>query len=637
MAGFYMDERFGAWQVGNDPNQGAVQFKLFFPDHAKSPSQYVACPDQPNYGNPQITSIRVVGDFMPSLGLQSWDWLNGPSLTQTPHPKGSVWTYQTPIQLPKDFYQYKYYVTFADGTARKVPDPCARYGGPTSQNSGFVIGGSTPAANVVPPVAGGRKHLRDLVVYELNIDDFTEQYRGSKAPVEAVQDRLDYLQNQLGINAIEFLPWTTWSNPGYSWGYNPVQDFAVEFNYVAKLDAPAEKLSLLKALIADCHRRGIHVILDGVYNHVGAPSLNQDEAFGFPYYWLYQDPKDCPYIGQFAGEFSGLPDRDYHNGCMQEFVRDVCCYWIDIFGIDGIRLDAALYYYSPGDNRGLPQLIADIRGHVADPHFSLIMEFLDPAAAGVANTVGATSYWNNELYARTFDYLWQWAIDSRIVGALNTHVGLDADKVATTYLSNHDHSHVAWQAGARDNQGAMEWYRVQPYAIAQLTSPGCPLIHNGEEFAEDYWVMEDDQGSGRRVTPRRLRWNFQGDKIGTALGSLFAKLIAMRLAHPGLRSDNFYPNNWQSWQTQLDPQGYGVDVARGILIYHRWGNAPGQAPELFMVVLNFSMSSQTVDVPFPRNGVWQEVLNDQQITVTNFWARGQIVESNWGKVYFRQG
>ena len=75
---------------------------------------------------------------------------------------------------------------------------------------------------------------------------------------------------------IELLPWTTWSNPGYSWGYNPVQDFAVESNYVAKLDAPAEKLSLLKALIADCHRRGIHVILDGVYNHVGAPSLNRD-------------------------------------------------------------------------------------------------------------------------------------------------------------------------------------------------------------------------------------------------------------------------------------------------------------------------------------------------------------------------
>jgi 1,4-alpha-glucan branching enzyme len=637
MPGFYMDERFGTWQVGDDPDQGAVQFKLFFPDRTKSPSQYEARPNQPNYGNPQITAIRVVGDFMTALGLTAWDWPNGPAMTQTPHPKGTVWTYQTPVELPQGFYQYKYLVTFADGTTRKVPDPCTRYGSSADQNSGFVIGGSRPADNIVPPVSGSRKPLRDLVVYELNIDDFTEQYRGLKAPVQAVQDRLDYLQ-QLGINAIEFLPWITWSNPGYSWGYNPVQDFAVEYRYVTDLDQPAEKLSLLKALITDCHQRGMHVILDGVYNHVGAASLNGDVAFGFAYCWLYQTPDDCPYIGQFAGQFSGLPDRDYHNGCVQEFVRDICGYWIDQFGIDGIRLDAALYYYSAGDTRGLPQLVADIRSLVADPNFSLIMEFLDISAAGVANQTGASSYWNNELYARTFDYLWQGAIDTRIVAALNTHVGLDADKVATTYLSNHDHSHVAWQAGARDNQGAMEWYRVQPYAIAHLTSPGCPLVPNGQEFAEDYWIMENDQGTGRRVTPRRLRWNFQTDPVGTALGGLFRKLIALRLAHPALRSDNFYPDNWQPWQTQPDPQGYGVDVAKGILIYHRWGSGPsGQGTEFFIIVLNFSPTNQIVDVPFPMNGNWQEMLNGQTATIANFWLRGQLVESNWGKVYFRQG
>ncbi len=113
-------------------------------------------------------------------------------------------------------------------------------------------------------------------------------------------------------------------------------------------------------------------------------------------------------------------------------MRDVCWYWMDDFGIDGFRLDAALYYYEPGDNRGLPQLVADVRSHAADPHFAIIMEFLDITAAGVANQVGATSYWNNELYQRTFDYLWQGAIDSRILGALDTHVGLAADKVATT-------------------------------------------------------------------------------------------------------------------------------------------------------------------------------------------------------------
>ena len=86
-----------------------------------------------------------------------------------------------------------------------------------------------------------------------------------------------------------------------------------------------------------------------------------------------------------------------------------------------------------------------------------------------------------------------------------------------------------------------------------------------------------------------------------------------------------------------DPQGYGVDVAKGTLIYHRWGNAAsGQGTEFFIIVLNFSQTNQTVDVPFPNNGDWLEMLSDQTTTVTDFWIRGQVVESNWGKVYFRR-
>ena len=635
MAGFYMDEHFGAWQVGDDRDKGAVEFKLFFPDRAKDSSQYDTGSDRPNYGNPQIASIRVVGDFMHVLGLTDWDWAKGPLMTRAPHAKGWVWSYKTPVELPEGFYQYKLYVTFNNGTSLKVPDPCTRYGTPTDEASGFVIGGSRPGENVVPPIAGGRKHLRDLVVYELNIDDFTEEFRGVRAPLEGVRDRLDYLQKELGVNAIEFLPWVAWSNPGYSWGYNPVHDFAVEYNYVTNLIKPAEKLSLLAQLATDCHARGIHVILDGVYNHVGAPGRSGDVVFGFPYYWLYQDPDDCPYIGKFGNEFSGLPDRNYNNGCTQEFVRDVCFHWIDKFGIDGIRFDAAPYYSVFGSSRGLPQLLTDIRDHVGDANFSLTLEFLELSAAGATNGLKATSYWNNELYARTFDYLWSWGIDYRIVNALNTHVGLDSDKVATTYLSNHDHSHVAWQAGARDNQGAMEWYRVQPYAIAQFTSPGCPLIQNGQEFGEDYWVMEDDRATGRRVTPRRLRWNFKDDNIGKALGGLFAKLISIRLAHPALRSNNFYPDKQEWWQKAPDPQGYGADEAKGVLIYHRWGDAAEEGTEYFIIVLNFSPNDQLVDVPFPKNGKWQDLLDERTIDISNFWARGVTINSNWGKVYSR--
>ena len=64
------------------------------------------------------------------------------------------------------------------------------------------------------------------------------------------------------------------------------------------------------------------------------------------------------------------------------------------------------------------------------------------------------------------------------------------------------------------------------------------MIHNGQEFAEDYWIMEDDQGSSRRVKPRPLRWDFAGDRIGSQLPSLYARLIAIRQAHAEQRSNN---------------------------------------------------------------------------------------------------
>jgi 1,4-alpha-glucan branching enzyme len=537
----YMSEHFGAWQFGNNPNQGAVEFKLFFPDRSKDSSQYK---DRgKTYGDPQIASIQVVGDFQAKLGQPTWDIGQAPKMQKVAHPKGWVWTYRTPINLPDGFYEYKYYVTFNSGEKRYVGDPCTRYGGSENQNSAFVIGGSSPADNPINPLKNGRKHLQDLIVYELMIDDFTDEYRSHRAPLDAVRDKLDYLQTELGINAILFLPWTAWPSQSFSLGYIPYQYFSVEYRYANALNAPAEKLSWLKQLINACHQRDIHVIMDGVFNHAGDVNPQKNSkgeiiANGFPYRWLYQKPEDSPYPGVFGGTFPGLLDLDYHNGCTQGFIRDVCFYWIDAFGIDGIRFDNTTNFYIKDEPRGLPHLLTDIRNYVSDPNFSLTLEHLNIDASPVTNITGATSYWNNELYQRTFDYLWQGSIDSLIVNALNTHSGLDADKVATTYIGNHDHSHVAWQAGARDNAGALEWYRTQPYAIALLTCPGSPMIQNGQEFAEDYWLMEDDKGSSRRVKPRPLRWDFRSDSIGSKLFDVYQKLIGIRKKHAGLRSNH---------------------------------------------------------------------------------------------------
>ncbi len=642
----YMKERFGSWQIGTDPHKGKVEFKLFFPDISRDPSQYnlddwkykkldkngkeidVVEPKPPNYGKTNIASIQVIGDFQSS----PWDKATAPAMTKSSHAKGTLWTYRTPLDLPAGFYEYKYFVTYNDGEQRYISDPCARYGGSKDLNSAFVIGGSF---STVTPIVGGRKNLRDLVVYELMIDDFTDEFRGVKAPLDAVTEKLDYLQKELGINAIAFMPWTAWPGEGYNWGYEPFQYFSVEYRYANDLNKPEEKLSYLKNLISECHKRGIHVIMDGVFNHVTG---NKE----FPYRRLYQNPKASPYVGPFGGVFPGLTDLDFHNGCTQEYVRDVCLYWIDEFSIDGIRFDNTTNFFiwedfakNKPNPKGLPKLIQDIRDHVSDPNFSLTLEHLSLDAAKVANVVEADSYWNNAFYECAFEYLWHNRISPKIMNALNNHKGSKEENVATTYLSNHDHSHVTWQAGARKNEGSKKWYRTQPYAIALLTAPGTPMIQNGQEFAEDYWIMEDDEGSSRRVQPRPLRWDYPYDKFGRELLSRYNKLIKIRLNYPGLRSNNFYPENWEEGQTKFNSEGYGVDVDSGIVIYHRWGDNGSGILQRFIIVLNFSSSNRSVSVPFPENGVWEDLISNWKPTVKNNRLNFEV-GSNWGHVFFRE-
>jgi 1,4-alpha-glucan branching enzyme len=636
----YMTERFGAWQIDGDEQRGAVEFKLFFPDRDRDQSQYEATRSierdggseaVPDFGDPKIQSIRVAGSFQRHLGQTAWDYANAPALERRQHPKGSVWTYRTPTKLPADFYEYKYRLRFQSGEERTLGDPCSRYGGTRNQNSAFVVGGSSLE---VRPLNGTRRHLRDLVIYELMIDDFTDEFRAERAPLDAVRDKLDHLAHDLGVNAILFMPWTAWWDERFNWGYDPYQYFSVEYRYANALGKPAEKLSWLKRLVSECHDRGVHVIMDGVFNHVS--NVRAQANRGFPYFWMYQNPDACPYVGKFGGEFAGLSDLDFHNGCTRELVRDVCFYWIDEFGIDGIRFDNTTNFFVENDDRGLPQLLGEIREHVAargESNFSLTLEHLDMNAAQVVNQTGATSYWNNELFQRCFDYLWSGQIDARIMGALNTHAGLAPERVPTTYIGNHDHSHVAWQAGATQSAGALRWWRTQPYAIGLFTAPGAPMIQNGQEFGEDYWLMENDEGSNRRVKPRPLRWDFVGDNIGSKLMWLYSKLIRMRKAHAGLRSPNFYPA-WESWQTQFNDAGYGVDVARQLVIFHRWGDADDGRLERFIIVLNFSDQSHRVDIPFSENAVWRDLLNDRDDNVSSFRLRDQEITSNWGRVYY---
>lgn len=615
---FYMANKLGAWQIDGDEKKGRVSFKLFFPKGF----------------DPEIESIRVAGSFQDlAQGIDNLYFTNGIQLVRDEsNQEGTFWSCTTEKMVPAGFYQYKYMVQFADGSTRIVSDPCTRYGGSENQNAAFVVGGSRPANNIVPPLKSGRKHLCDLIIYEMNIDDFTNEYRGLRAPLDAVTDKLDYLVN-MGFNAILFMPWTAWKYRDFDWGYEPFQYFAVEYRYANDLEHPSEKIFWLKKLVGACHERDIHVIMDGVFNHV---------SMDFPYKWLYRDAAKCPYTGDFGGKFPGLQDLNFNNSCTQEFIRDVCLYWIDNFKIDGIRFDNTVNFYIPGNTEGLIRLLQDIQDYldkIGEANFSLTLEHLSTDAALVTNQSKATSYWDNALHELCFDYLWQGQIDARLLNALNNRRYLKSgDKVPTSYLGNHDHAFVTWQAGARENAGAARWYKTQPYVIALYTGTSTPMVQNGQEFGEDHWLPEDDEGTGRRVTPRPIRWKYAKDTIGSSLCKLYRRMAEIRKDYPALRRGSFDPDYWEEWQTQFNPAGYGLDTQKQLAIYRRSGRDENGKVQYFVIVLNFSDSSQQVTASFPENGLWTDLLSGYNGSWQPQIENNRLifeVGPNWGHVFYK--
>jgi len=610
-----MYESFGA-----TVDQNGVSFNLFLPDNTVNPAQYT------RGGSPKIKAIRVRGSFQSELGGADWALDSAPSMTREPHPRGWLWTCALPADLPEGYYEYKYFVTFENDTNRWVTDPCTKYGGSGGQeNSAFVVGGRSvpvrPILHRLPP--------QDLVLYELMIDDFTAVFRGSRSPIDAIHDKLDYLES-LGVNAVEFMPWMAWPGDDFSWGYDPFQFFAVEYRYVHDAAAPADKLFRLKTLINALHDRGIHVIMDGVFNHVRA-GINPNK--GFPYVWLYQNPEESPYIGPFErGGF--FEEFDYNNLCTQEFIRDVCLYWLDAFQLDGIRFDFTIGFYREGDARaGITRLIADIKSHLARQNranVALIVEHLTDnryKAIDDTNRMDADACWFDPFMYESQSYTRNGHFGALSAGSspqllriLNANLDFAPGKTAVTYIENHDHSAIISEAGGRQR-----WYKAQPAAIALLTAPGLVMLHNGQEFGEDYWLPGD---GADRVQARPLRWDtYANDFIGRQMFAIYQKLIRIRRSHAALRSSNYFPSS-------NHPDGYGV-INDCVVVFHRYGEDEAGNFQRFIIVINYSNDEQTIDIPFSSNGLWHDLLHEETAVVTDYRLFQQHIPSNWGRIYFQ--
>ncbi len=604
----------------------SVQFRLFFPDSSKDILQYS------RGGLPKIKEIYIPGTFNAS----GWDEKRAPKMSLEDHPSGLLYTYSTTL-VGDGFYQYKFFVKFEDGSTRWVNDPCTKYGSRLegNDNSGFVVGGSL--VDAVHPIAK-RTSPQDLVIYEMMIDDFVNKLSsdGAKNKLDIVRENIRHLV-ELGVTALQPLPWTTVPGEGFNWGYEPFLFFSVDERLTDRNDVPpqnnVDRLYSLKLLIDTLHQSNIHVIMDGVFNHARAE---------FPYLQLYQNQEDCPYIGRFeeAGFFEEI---DFNNGCARQFIFDVCKYWIENYQIDGIRFDYVKgFFRRAGGDPGITTLIGHLRQFLSETgrnNFSLILENLPDnryQAVDDTNHINATGTWFDPLMYEAFDSGKAWKIRPSIMRALNANKDFAPGKGPITYIENHDHGTLVNKIGG-DFVGVdrnAHCFRTQPYAIALFTTPGAVMIHNGQEFGDEYYIP--NSGSDR-VRPRPLNWDRLHDAGGKIISNLYKKLIKIREDFLGLKSPSFHPDNYDESFTRFDKDGFGVDTERQIVIFHRWGLGKDGSNERFIIVLNCSPNKHFVDVPFPFNGTWTDLLSGETFQVTDFWRKWQDINSNYGRIFYAKG
>jgi maltooligosyltrehalose trehalohydrolase len=180
--------------------------------------------------------------------------------------------------------------------------------------------------------------LAEYLFYELHVGTFTPS-----GTFGGVTQRLDDLV-KLGVTAIELMPVA--ACPGTrNWGYDGVYPFAVQKNY----GGPSE----LKRLIDECHRRGLAVVLDVVYNHLG-PEGNYLAEYG-PYF----TNKYTTGWGE-AINFDGHESRE-----VRRFFIANALYWITEFHIDALRLDAVHAIYDASAEHFLKELAIAVHQRAA--------------------------------------------------------------------------------------------------------------------------------------------------------------------------------------------------------------------------------------------------------------------------------
>jgi 1,4-alpha-glucan branching enzyme len=547
---------------------------------------------------PNKNNVFLIGDF------NNWSQLNTYQLKKD----GEYWWITIDDLIPGKLYGFQYLVDgnirISDPYTELVLDPWSdpwinehhqRFPNlkeyPTGKTDGLVATLQTnqPAYNwEVPNFA--MPNRENMVIYEMLLRDFT-----TEKSLEAAIGKLDYLKH-LGITAVELLPIHEFDG-NESWGYNPNHFFAPDKAYGTP--------DMYKKFIDECHKRGIAVILDVVFNHAtGSHPMAK-------LYWNSGANKTAannPWFNIDAPHpFSVFHDYNHEYQGTRDYFKRVLQYWIQEYKLDGYRLDLTKGFTQKSSNESTASRYDQSR-------IDILTDYYEATKAVKSDVMFILEHFcdNDEetVLANKGMYLWRNVNNAYSQAAMgykadSSFGGMNSSpRRWVGFAESHDEERNFYKAKTW-GEGAVKTdsvYRIQhrvPLNIAfTVLTPGPKMLWQFQEVGFDYSI----ESFGGRTANKPPVWSWiENLAHRKAAYTTSSKIITLR---------KMFPNAFTQGQYSLQIGAGDWDQGKRIALTHG---------DLNLVVLgNFKPNDPITAYPnFSKIGIWYNVLDGTSLDVSN--------------------
>jgi len=543
--------------------------------------------------------------------------------------KGCWWITLSDLKADKE-YAFQYYVgtkngevtRLADAYARKILDPEHDPDIPIStylENKTYPEKGAIGIVSVfkiqpdtyswqisdfTPPA------VDNLVIYEMLLRDFT-----SSSDINGALQKLDYLQS-LGVNAIELMPVQEFDGND-SWGYNPCFYFAMDKAYGTD--------RMYKQFIDECHKRGMAVILDVVYNHA-----TSNHPFA-RLYWDSANNKTAPNNPWFNVDaphpYSVFHDFDHESPLVRTFVKRNLKFLLEEYRIDGFRFDLTKGFTQNRSTEATAGNYDDSRiailkdYHAAikavKPDAFVILEHFCEDEEEIELSNEGMMVWRN----MNWNYCQSamgYPENSDFSGTYYGTASRPANSLVS-YMESHDEERAAykqiqWGTEILKTDLTARMSQLSVNAAFFFTVPGPKMIWQFEEMGYDISIEENGR-TGRKP----IKWDYLDVSQRKQLHDTYAKLIALRMDEPEM----FSSTATLQWKVS------DSDWENGRFLTLSDANGTKH----MIVIGNFTNTAISATTSFPKTGMWYNYMDSSETLEVTSTTMTIDVPANHFKMY----